>query len=225
MENDLNNLERVSAADRLADILRTRIIQGEITSGMRITESGLTKSLNGSRNTIRESLRQLRFEGLVQHLPNKGFFVKHFTPSEIFDIYNMRRTIEIRALQESGRASNDMLYRSLNAIKEAETAIKRENWRQVGTFSLRFHQTLVAFLNCEMVNTFFKSGMAQMRLIFAMMVDEKSFQKQWIPRDREIYEFIMGGRRQKAVDALRLYLDDSEQAVIDVVRSVSDKRS
>lgn len=53
---------------------------------------------------------------------------------------------------------------------------------------------------------------------FAVMANEASFQAPWVPRDRGIADLVMAGLRDQASEALRVYLDDAERQVLDVVR-------
>lgn len=208
-----------AVVDRVASQLRERIIGGEYKPGTRLTEQALVRETGISRNTVREVLRLLRLEGLLEHVRHKGVMVRFVSPAEVIDIYKARRTLEIRAVQESGLADAAALARVRNSIEAAEQAVAAGEWRAVGTASLAFHRSLVGLLDCQMLDDFFGSTLAQMRLIFALMDDEGAFQQPWIPRDRAIFEAISAGRREQAIDLLRLYLDDSERATLDVVRS------
>jgi DNA-binding FadR family transcriptional regulator len=53
------------------------------------------------------------------------------------------------------------------------------------------------------------------------MPDDSAFQQGWVRRDVEIAEMIAGGKREAAAAALRQYLDESEEQVLDGLRAVS----
>nr|WP_199671564.1 GntR family transcriptional regulator [Salinisphaera sp. Q1T1-3] len=208
-----------AVVDRVAAALRSRIVAGELKPGTRIVEQALARDTGASRNTLREALRLLRTERLIEHVRHKGAVVRFVKPAEVIDIYKVRRALEIRALQESGVAAGDRLRQVREAIEQSEAALREGRWQDVGTGSLRFHQALVGLLDCQLLDEFFESTVAQMRLIFAVMADEGAFQSPWIPRDRAIHDAFVAGRRDEAIDRLRLYLDDSERATLDVVHA------
>lgn len=75
-------------------ILRERIIIGEYENGAELKENTLAKELGISRTPIREALRQLELEGLVNIIPNKGAVVVSLSKADIVDAYKIRSYIE-----------------------------------------------------------------------------------------------------------------------------------
>ena len=62
-------VEPTAGAAQVADILRNRIIRGEIQAGDRLVERQLSAQLNVSRTPIREALKLLQVDGLIEILP------------------------------------------------------------------------------------------------------------------------------------------------------------
>lgn len=208
-----------SLSDCVADSLREKIISGDIMPGSSLTEASLCHQHGASRNTVREALRHLRLEGLVINMRHKGARVKALTLPDVHDIYKVRHTLELIAVERSAFANESLFGHITAAIESGEAAIAKNNWKEVGTRSLQFHQAVVALIESERIDAFFKTIVAQLRLTFALSEDEKEFQMGWIARDRLIHDYLVNGKRQEAADAMRLYLKDSEAMVIDTVRS------
>ncbi|SDL16700.1 DNA-binding transcriptional regulator, GntR family [Modicisalibacter muralis] len=208
-----------SLSDCVAESLREKIISGDIMPGSSLTEAHLCHQHGASRNTIREALRHLRLEGLVVNMRHKGARVKALTLPDVHDIYKVRHTLELIAVERSAFASEPLFDHITQAIESGEAAIKKNDWKEVGTRSLQFHQAVVALIESERINVFFKAIVAQLRLTFALCEDEKQFQMGWIARDRVIHDYLINGKRQEAADAMQLYLKDSEAMVIDTVRA------
>lgn len=219
MPEQLSAQAREQTADQIAVELRARITAGSYPPGTPLRDGALAVEFAVSRNSLREALRVLRYDGLVCHQMHKGVVVRTLTPADVRDIYTARRTIELRAVQESGLADDDRFVEVERAVNEAETAVRLGAWDQVGTASLRFHQTLVALLGSVSLDAFFAGVLARLRLAFAVMADEGTFQAPWVPRDREIWQSLSTGRRADAEQRLRIYLDDSERTVLDVLRA------
>lgn len=209
-----------AAADRIAGQLRETIISGAIVSGRALVEAELCVTYGASRNTVREALRQLRTEGLLVSIRHRGVVVKTLTQADVRDIYRVRRTVELSAIRHSVYAPDALLAEVLNAIHSEASAVTEQRWGEVGTWSLRFHQAIVALLQSQRLNEFFRTVVAQLRLIFALYHDEQGFQSQWVARDREIQGLIAGGQPQAAENAMKLYLDDSEARVLEIVRYI-----
>ncbi len=76
------------------ELLRDKIIQGEVPPGQAITEEWLSGQLNVSRTPIREALIRLQADGLVTLVKNKGAFVTPFTITDIVEILRLRTLLE-----------------------------------------------------------------------------------------------------------------------------------
>lgn len=206
------------ATERVADVLRGRILEGALLPGAALREVSVAAELEVSRNTLREALRLLGPEGLVTQVPNKGAVVRTLTGPDVRDIYRARRVIEAQAATESALAGDDQLAAMSSQVRAGERAAQACRWREVGTASLRFHQALVAILGSSRLDEFFRVLVTQLRLAWAMSGDEERFQQGWAERDRELYELLRQGRRSQGVGALLVYLEDSERHVLDALR-------
>ena len=89
--------------ESIVDIIRKRIINRELQPGQKIVEQELAKEFKTSRAPIREALRELENEGLVEYVRNAGCSVKEITFEESFEIYLMRANYEIMAVRLLGR--------------------------------------------------------------------------------------------------------------------------
>jgi len=206
-------------AHRVTNDLRERIVEGLLRPGAPLREDALTAEFGVSRNTLRESIRLLAAEGLVVQRLHKGAVVAVVGESDVRDIFTVRRAIELRAVDESSFATREML-RSIDAAASAtETAFQAGDWQKAGTCSLRFHQSIVELLGSDRLNDFFRTMVAQLRLAYSLALVEADFHAEWVPRDREICDLLVSGRRSEASSALKIYLEDSERHVLDVVRA------
>jgi len=83
-----------SLRSRVFNQLQNDILNGFYEPGDNLIETKLSDELGVSRTPIREALRQLELEGLVQSIPNKGVIVKGVSSQDIQDIYTIRMLIE-----------------------------------------------------------------------------------------------------------------------------------
>src|SRR6266545_2839367 len=103
LESDRALLDRLSRADQVADILRTRVLQGYFPPGERLAEGAIGSALGVSRNTLREAFRLLTHEGLLVQELNRGVFVRVPTVDDVVDIYRVRKLVECQAVRGSTR--------------------------------------------------------------------------------------------------------------------------
>lgn len=214
LQPELTQYDSLPAFERVASLLRDELIAGQLHAGQTLVEIDLAERFDASRNTVREALRQLLCEGLVTYQRNKGVTVRVMARTDIKDIYIIRRTLELQAINGGRYIKQEALARMLNAIETVEAAARDDDWATAATYSLRFHQAIVSILGSRRFDSFFASIMAQLRLLFASAPDEKFFQQPWVERDRTIYQFLQAGQRDKAEQLLSHYLDDSEQALL-----------
>ena len=92
-----------TAAEFVYDQLRKKIFEKALTSGQRLPEVAIAKDLNVSRTPVREALRRLESEGLVQIIPGWGACLASPSKQEIIDTYEVREDLEIMAIRKAAK--------------------------------------------------------------------------------------------------------------------------
>jgi DNA-binding GntR family transcriptional regulator len=105
-------LDRASTAGRVADVLRTRITEGSLAPGTRLSEEDIGTALGVSRNTLREAFRLLGHERLLVHQFNRGVFVRKLTVEDVRDLYQLRRILECGAVRRAAERFSPAADRS-----------------------------------------------------------------------------------------------------------------
>jgi GntR family transcriptional regulator of vanillate catabolism len=81
-------------AQKVTDTVRNWILSGELEKGGRIEEVPLAERLRVSRTPVRAALATLANEGLIEHLPKRGYLVRTFSAQEIMPTYEVRAVLE-----------------------------------------------------------------------------------------------------------------------------------
>ena len=107
------------ASQRVADYLREAILGGDIGPGQRVRQAMVAERFGASRLPVREALRMLEAEGLIENEANKGARVPLLNGREVDIIYQMRERLEPLALSQSipHLTAGDM--RSLEQIQDS----------------------------------------------------------------------------------------------------------
>jgi DNA-binding GntR family transcriptional regulator len=107
------------ASQRVADYLREAILGGDIGPGQRVRQAMVAERFGASRLPVREALRMLEAEGLIENEANKGARVPLLDSREVDIIYQMRERLEPLALSQSipHLTAGDM--RSLEQIQDS----------------------------------------------------------------------------------------------------------
>ena len=109
----------------IADRLRAAITSGVLRPGERLVESRLAKQLNVSRPALREALRQVEAEGLIDSHPNVGSVVHHPTLVQLQQIYDLRGVIEgLCARYFALNADEATMDRLEHTVDQTEAALR-----------------------------------------------------------------------------------------------------
>lgn len=132
-----------SLRGQVFDKIRSDILNGKYKRGEELVESSIGKELRISRTPVREAIRQLELEGLVQLVPNKGAFVTGISEKDVRDIYLIRARLEGLAAR---MAAKNITPELLDAMEEtvvlSEYHAKKEHYEQVCEMDSKFHKLL-----------------------------------------------------------------------------------
>ncbi len=107
--DDTSPVMRSCIRDRIRDELMQRILSGDLKPGERLKELGLAAEFDVSQAPVREALRELETLGLVISERYRGSRVRAFDRQELLDAYELRATLEVRALELAGCPSGARL--------------------------------------------------------------------------------------------------------------------
>jgi len=207
----------------VATVLRDRILAGALPPGSPLREVAIADEFGVSRNTLRVALLMLAGDNVVEIQRHRGARVRVMSPEDIRDIFIVRRTLELRAIEESGQASPASLARLSAAADEVEASVIADDWARVATAGLSFHQSVVGLLGSPRLDAIFLPIVAQIRLAYGAVHDQADFHLPFASRDREICDLVAAGSRAAAGAMLRGYLDEAESAFVELVSLGSDE--
>lgn len=126
--------------ESIVDIIRKRIINRELQPGQKIVEQELAKEFKTSRAPIREALRELENEGLVEYVRNAGCSVKEITFEESFEIYLMRANYEIMAVRLLGGKIPEETLQEMEEILERMKSLNVDEYDQLFSYDNKVSQ-------------------------------------------------------------------------------------
>ncbi|MFQ5971470.1 MAG: GntR family transcriptional regulator [Alphaproteobacteria bacterium] len=130
-----------SLAELATKEIRTAIINGDLGLGEPISEGALAMALGISKTPVREALAQLRVEGLVTIVPQKGAFVFTLSAKEVIQICELRYTLESAALRFSYERNYASYCEALQDVVRKMTQVGCEdNVREYLRLDTVFHE-------------------------------------------------------------------------------------
>ena len=123
--------------------IRDDILSGNYTPGEELKEATLGKQLGVSRTPVREALRQLDLEGLVEIAPNRGAKVIGISRKDVEDIYHMRARLEgLAARKAAEQIKEEELAELEEVILLSEFHVKKPESKQMVRLDGRFHEIM-----------------------------------------------------------------------------------
>ena len=132
----------ISLADQVFDHLENDILSGKYQRGEILTESKLSAELGVSRTPIREALRRLEQEHIIEE-SRKGSVVIGITEKDLEDIFMIRKSLEcqVAALAAKNR-TEEQLKQLREALEFQEFYLNKKDPDQIKLMDSRFHETL-----------------------------------------------------------------------------------
>lgn len=141
--------------EQAADAIRTRIVEGQFEFGEALSEITLATELGVSKTPVREAFLQLKNEGLVDILPQRGTFVFRMTVEELRQLFEMREILECNSLRFAVRDHPDTISAALDRIVEDMIkATEERDARRFRRLDADFHGELIA----QSRNSFIRSA-------------------------------------------------------------------
>ncbi len=134
------SVAKPSAPDLVRDGLRKAILSGDLVAGTQLRQDELANRFGTSRIPVREALRQLESEGLVELHPNRGASVSSISLEDVLELLEIRIGLECRALK---LAIPNMVSADFDLAAEILQGYDDEPEPQKwGEMNWRFHETL-----------------------------------------------------------------------------------
>ena len=130
------------AYDKLMASIRT----GVYRPGDRLREEEVGDRLKISRTPVREALRRLEAEGVVEHRPRQGAVVRQLNHAEVVELYEMRVVLERTAAELAAKHGTEAEFDTLDDLNQ-QIAEERENPAKAAAINQDFHQGL--YLACR----------------------------------------------------------------------------
>lgn len=133
----------------VVEVLRERILSGDIVAGKPLRQSALAAELNVSRIPIREALLQLEAEGLVKFEAHKGATAAELSSSQVRELFDLRALLETDLLAKSiVNMTDDDLENAREMLQQLEESFHHSNssnlWSELNT---QFHASLYLAAN------------------------------------------------------------------------------
>lgn len=208
------DLERASTAQKVADMLRERVLDGELAPGLRLSEEAIGGALGVSRNTLREAFRLLTRDRLLVHEHSRGVFVRRPSGDDVRDLYAARRVIECGSLRLWNNVTEAQREAVRAPVLKAVAKAEKNDWTKAGQANIQFHRGIVGLAGSTRLSDESDRLFAELMLAFRVAQEINDFYQTYVPWNRRIVELLNNGAVDEAVDQLLEYFDAAEEDLV-----------
>ncbi|WP_136798627.1 GntR family transcriptional regulator [Desulfosediminicola ganghwensis] len=131
--------------DQVTEYIYDLVLDGDLSPGDQIKESWLAAEMGISRAPIREALKELITNGIIEYRPQVGNFITHLSPKEIIDAYTTRGILEGYAIMITRKQfSEDEIEELEGMTKLMEKYALKDNRKMVVNVGDTFHSLLIS---------------------------------------------------------------------------------
>lgn len=145
--------DKYSLRGRVFNKIREDILSGKYSQNEELKENTIGLELGVSRTPVREALRQLELEGLVNIIPNKGAYVNGISEKDIHDIYIIRSYLEgLCAKWACEHIRQDQIDQLEEIVYLSEFHAKKDHHEQIVELDNKFHELMYEASNSKILD-------------------------------------------------------------------------
>lgn len=149
--------DKYSLRGRVFHKIREDILSGEYKEHEELKEVSISEEMGVSRTPVREALRQLELEGLVQIIPNKGAYVTGITEKDVEDIYKLRSVLEgLCAKWACDHITKEQMEEMEENVYLARFHAEKGHLDQLAELDNRFHDIMYEACDSKMLEHLLK---------------------------------------------------------------------
>ncbi|WP_051265644.1 GntR family transcriptional regulator [Nakamurella lactea] len=206
----------VSSRRAIITQIREAIISGQIPAGQQLKQDELSALFGVSPAPVRETLRQLESEGLVEHFPNRGVFVVGVSDEEA-----LRVLLPIRLLLETfaahqvvSRLDDELIEELQRQIEVMDAGADTGDIAMLNEADARFHELLVEASGSPHTIQLWRSVLPRIRLQFYRLVPRHPDLHDVTREHQTLLEVLRGGDPVAIDDELRVHIVETSAALI-----------
>ncbi|MEH7386017.1 GntR family transcriptional regulator [Bacillus sp. JJ1521] len=214
----VTELQGASLGEKIAYDLRLQIIKGTIENGETLTENQVASKYGTSRSPVREALKILQHEGLIQ-LERMGAIVQSLSPKSMSELYDVRILIENFAIKKLLADNCETTVEKLSVIiDKMELAAKYRNFEEFSYYDLHFHETMIVDTGHERIFHLWNS-IRQIVYAALLVATEKRFLTNeheidpLLNQHREIVQCLRSKDRKQVEKMLNEHFEDMIDSV------------
>lgn len=212
LEGMVNGPMAVRTSEGVAHVIRKAILSGALPPGQPLRERQLAQELDVSRTPVREALFTLQGEGLVDLAPSRYARVREVTPSDIAQIYKLRRVLEAYSARSAAERQDPVM---LEKVEDALAAQRRlgasGSLIDQAQADLAFHEAIAAAAGSQLLTTVVHQVLAVTVTLRSRYKYKPARARRVCQQHAEILKAIKAGDPDRAEALMSGHIEESSQ--------------
>jgi DNA-binding GntR family transcriptional regulator len=224
--------DQSSLQERVYSELRRALLDDEVASGQRVYEADIAQRMGVSRVPVREAVRRLQQDGLLEVRARGGVYVASISPEEVDDVYRLRGAVEgVAAAMAAERASDQELAAIGALIDQLSDGKHRGRGRSLSTaghstavrLADEFHRSIYAASHCDRVHLLLEPLYAQLMRFRKQTLSLPHRAKEAEEGHRQVYEALLSRNAAEAERVMRAHIESARVVLLDHLATTQER--
>jgi len=217
----MRDIVKMTLAEQIYTILREDIISQRIKCGEKLTLKALQERFDISSTPIREAIKRLSQEGLIEHITNIGGKVVEITEKDIIEIYDFCSLLDVAALKLALKTNNtnDVSNHLRECIELQESSLKQGNFEDFKLYSDDFHDILYKYSN----NSKLYDASLKIRSLFSILTNRYqnfiNVETVVFNEHKDIFEAIITKDLDRAIILMENHFEHAKNYLLENIRN------
>ena len=188
------------------------ILTGEMMPGEKIIEQKLCEKYGASRTPVREALKQLEADGLVEYILNRGYFVIGMSDQDFEDMFDLRKACEIQAVKWAiERITEEEKERLEETFEFMEFYTMRSDTEKMLVINAGFHQIIYEASKNRMLQKLLTSLQNYLKYKSPEVVQQDNYLTTVLEEHRAIFKAFMDDDPREGGRAMEIHINRAKE--------------
>lgn len=195
--------------------LRKTLIEGKVPLGERFIEKEYSDRLNISRTPIREALKQLELEGLVEYIHRSGVVVNTITKEDVIEVYRIRQSLELLVITTAMENITEQEVDEINQLLDYTEKVNSEGKidEVINLFS-KFNSVIYKASKMKRLPFMISNLNSYLQRFRNISIEDNTRREKALVEHRYILQAIVSKDKNLAEKTIKKHLEDSLEIVV-----------
>jgi len=215
------SLDRSSFSDKVYSAILELLINHRIKPGEKLNEKSIAELLHVSRTPVREALRRLASDGLVDFFPRRGVFAKAITSQDIRELYEIRRCLEVHAARQAiGNIPEERIEEIDGLIERCHRKDGAEFIEAELELDREIHRTISMFCRNSRLRHLLETLDHLAKFMRVIHSGREDVVRENFREHENIWRAMTAGEEERMVKLLEEHLDNRQECLLEVIRAM-----